>query len=247
MFEDVLFGSNDSKAKIKKTATMVVSLLLHATVIFAVVVGPLMKTDQVLPDIKVVDIFVAQTPPPPPNAQRGRKKSKSKTKREEKKRDEVKKDIPQQVGALVAPVEIPEEIIEEEEDISFDDGGSDDGVEGGVEGMDDDSNIGGDIIGDGAMGKGSITRISLRQAKRIHSVDPVYPRVALQAHVTGTVVIDAVTDVFGNVVSWTVISGHPLLNGAAINAIKKWKYEPYMLGGIPKPVRFRVDIVFNQK
>ena len=118
MFDDVIVGSSDAKSKMKKSLTMIFSFLMHSSVVFAVLVGPLMETDTVLPEIKVVDIFVAQTPPQPPQAQRGakKKKAKAKTKREEKKQDEIKKEVQQQIGALVAPVEIPEEIIEEEED-----------------------------------------------------------------------------------------------------------------------------------
>jgi len=247
MFEDVMVGSSDSKARIKKTLTMIFSFLIHSTVVFAVIVGPLMKTDDVLPDIKVVDIFVAQTPPQPPQAQRGsKKKKKTKTKREEKKQEEVKKEVQQQIGALVAPVEIPEEIVEEEEDFSSSiDDGLEGGVEGGVEGL-DDSDLGSSIIGGDMMDTGSVTRISVKQARRIKYVKPIYPKIAMNARVRGRVIIEAKTDVFGKVVSWRVIAGHPLLNGAAINAIKKWEYEPYLVGGVPKPVIFTVTITFSQ-
>jgi TonB family protein len=230
----------------KKTFTMIFSFLIHSTVIFAVIVGPLMKTEEVLPDIKVVDIFVAQTPPQPPQAQRGsKKKKKAKTKREEKKQEEVKKEVPQQIGALVAPVEIPEEIVEEEEDFSSIDDGLEGGVEGGVEGLGDED-LGSNIIGGDMMDTGSVTRISVKQARRIKYVKPIYPKIAMNARVRGRVVIEAKTDVFGKVVSWRVIAGHPLLNGAAINAIKKWEYEPYLVGGVPKPVVFTVTITFSQ-
>jgi outer membrane biosynthesis protein TonB len=42
-----------------------------------------------------------------------------------------------------------------------------------------------------------------------------------------------------------VISGHPLLNDAALSAIKQWVYEPYILNGIPKPVIFTATVTFT--
>ncbi len=249
MFDDVIVGSSDTKSKIKKYLTMLFSLIMHSGVIFAVMVGPLLDTETVLPEIKVVDIFVAQTPPQPPQAQRGakKKKAKAKTKREEKKQEEIKKDIPQQIGALVAPIEIPEEIIEEEEDFSSGlDDGLEGGVEGGVEGGMDDDGLTTDIFGGNLDVGGSATRISVKQARKIKHVNPIYPKIAMSARIRGSVIVEAVTDVFGKVISWKVISGHPLLNGAAINAIKKWEYEPYLVGGVPKPVRFTVTVNFTQ-
>lgn len=248
MFDDVMVGSGDKKSKVKKLSTMIFSFLMHSTIVFAVMVGPLMNTDTTLPEIKVVDIFVAQTPPQPPQAQRGakKKKAKTKTKREEK-TEEIKKDVPVRIGALVAPVEIPEEIIEEEEDFSSGlDDGIDGGVEGGVEGGLGDEDLGNDIIGIDSMNSGSLTRISVKQARRTKYVKPIYPKIAMTARIRAIVIIEARTDVFGKVISWKVISGHPLLNGAAISAIKKWEYEPYLVGGVPKPVVFTVTINFTQ-
>ncbi len=249
MFDDVMVGSGDKKSKMKKLSTMIFSFLMHSTIVFAVMIGPLMNTDTTLPEIKVVDIFVAQTPPQPPQAQRGakKKKAKTKTKREEKKDEEIKKDVPQQIGALVAPVEIPEEIIEEEEDFSSGlDDGIDGGVEGGVEGGLGDDDLGNSILGGNMMDTGSVTRISVKQARRTKYVKPIYPKIAMTARIRAIVIIEARTDVFGKVISWKVISGHPLLNGAAINAIKRWEYEPYLVGGVPKPVVFTVTINFRQ-
>ena len=58
------------------------------------------------------------------------------------------------------------------------------------------------------------------------------------------VIIEAITDVFGRVESWKIISGHSLFNFAAIDAIQQWEYEPYIIKGIPKPVVFNVTVNF---
>jgi protein TonB len=79
--------------------------------------------------------------------------------------------------------------------------------------------------------------------KRIH-VSPVYPRVALQARVAGTVVLQAVIDADGNVSNLRVLQSIPLLDGAAIEAVRQWKYEPTYLNGRAVPVVMSVNVAF---
>jgi TonB family protein len=59
------------------------------------------------------------------------------------------------------------------------------------------------------------------------------------------VIIEATTDTFGRVSEARVIKGHPLLNQAAVEAIRRWIYEPFLINGVPKPVRFTVTITFR--
>ena len=152
------------------------------------------------------------------------------------------------VGRLISPPVIPDFIEPEEPDFT-DQTGENDGLRIGVEGGNTDEGLDiDDLFGKpdgGTLKPGGYERISVRQAKRIKYVKPVYSKIAKDARVFGMVVIEAKTDVFGNVVNWKVISGHSLLNGSAINAIKRWKYEPYLVGGIPKVVVFRVTINFT--
>jgi len=58
-------------------------------------------------------------------------------------------------------------------------------------------------------------------------------------------VINATTDIYGRVVEAKVINGHPLLRPSAIAAIREWVYEPYILNGVPRPVKFTVVVRFN--
>ena len=74
---------------------------------------------------------------------------------------------------------------------------------------------------------------------------PVYPILARQSHIMGMVVIDAIIDEHGNVVQEKVISGHPLLVQAALNAVLERKYEPTVLDGVPTPVDLRVEVNFH--
>jgi protein TonB len=80
--------------------------------------------------------------------------------------------------------------------------------------------------------------------KRIH-VNPVYPPIALAAMVQGTVVLEAVIDAEGNVANLLVRESIPLLDAAAIEAVRKWKYEPTRLNGRAVPVVMLVRVEFR--
>jgi TonB family protein len=74
---------------------------------------------------------------------------------------------------------------------------------------------------------------------------PVYPPLARQAHIEGEVVLDADISKEGSVDALRVISGHPLLITAAINAVKEWRYKPYMLSGAPVAVNTHITVKFS--
>jgi len=65
------------------------------------------------------------------------------------------------------------------------------------------------------------------------------------AHIEGSVNIEAVTDIFGKVIKARVVSGHPLLVAAAVQAVKQWVYEPYIINGVPRPVVFTASVSFR--
>jgi protein TonB len=89
-------------------------------------------------------------------------------------------------------------------------------------------------------------RVSDSQApKPIVRVNPIYPTIAQSARIEGTVVIDATIDVQGNVVNLKIISGHPLLNEAALTAVRQWKYVPHKLNGEPVAVIMKVTVNFT--
>ena len=86
---------------------------------------------------------------------------------------------------------------------------------------------------------------NLKAPRQIYNVDPVYPPLARESRISGTVVIDAVVDERGNVVQARVVSGHPLLIKAALNAVLQWKYEPTLLNGEPVSVEWEFQVHFN--
>jgi protein TonB len=81
--------------------------------------------------------------------------------------------------------------------------------------------------------------------KLIRRVDPVYPVMARQARVQGVVVMEAYISTDGSVDRLRVISGHPLLNQAALDAVKQWKYNPTLLNGEPVEVIMAITVTFS--
>ena len=86
---------------------------------------------------------------------------------------------------------------------------------------------------------------NLKAPHQTFSVDPAYPPLAREAHIWGTVVVDAVIDEHGNVVQVRVLGGHPMLIDAALKAVLQWKYEPTTLNGRPVSVELQVQVHFK--
>jgi protein TonB len=79
----------------------------------------------------------------------------------------------------------------------------------------------------------------------IKKVNAQYPPGALQSRVQGQVALQAEIDKNGDVVSLALISGDPLLAPAALEAVKQWKYKPYLLNGQPVTVETTVIVNFT--
>jgi protein TonB len=73
----------------------------------------------------------------------------------------------------------------------------------------------------------------------------VYPPLARTARVSGIVVLEAVIGKDGSVSEIHVVSGHPLLQQAAVDAVKQWKYKPTMLNDEPVEVQTTITVTFN--
>jgi TonB family protein len=94
-----------------------------------------------------------------------------------------------------------------------------------------------------------VTRIRLGgndvAAKLLSQVQPVYPPLARQTRVSGTVRLHAIIGFDGTIKSLEVVSGHPLLRQASLEAVRQWRYEPTMLKGEPVEVDTTIDILFS--
>lgn len=85
----------------------------------------------------------------------------------------------------------------------------------------------------------------LQQPKLLGSVAAVYPPVARAGHVQGDVVIDALIDTTGKVTATKIIAGNPLLQSAAVDSLRLWKYQPAQLNGQAIPIHINVTITFR--
>jgi protein TonB len=87
----------------------------------------------------------------------------------------------------------------------------------------------------------------VRQPQKLNEVNPVYPPIAMQAHIQGIVIIEATISPNGDVVNARVLRSVPLLDQAAIEAVQQWRYTPTMLNGVPVPVIMTVTVNFTLK
>jgi TonB family protein len=88
---------------------------------------------------------------------------------------------------------------------------------------------------------------SIKEPKRISWVAPVYPKIAMEAKVQGTVIIEALIDTDGSVVDAKVLRSVPLLEDAALESVKQWMYEPTLVDGEPVRVVLTVTVSFTLK
>jgi protein TonB len=243
--EAVLLEENHFKTG-SRTMKALVSVLAHVAVISVPILLGLFFTDTI--NIKQYAAMMLVAPPPPPPPPPPATTAVIKT---------VTRPRFMSSGKLFAPTVIPKQIAEiKEAPIEPDSFG---GVAGGVPGGVPGGQMGG-VIG-GVLGgvlntaarpvapiavKGAPVRVGgrVRPPKPIVQVRPEYPTLAKQARIQGQVQIDAVLDEQGNVIEMKIVSGPPLLYQAALDALKKWKYEPTYLNDQPIAVQMIVTITF---
>jgi TonB family protein len=90
-------------------------------------------------------------------------------------------------------------------------------------------------------------RISSAVAERnlLHRVEPEYPQEAKTGHVEGNVVLQGIINKEGDVAELRLVSGEPLLANAAMDAVKQWRYKPYLLNGDPIEVETTIVVRFR--
>jgi len=85
----------------------------------------------------------------------------------------------------------------------------------------------------------------VRMARLIHRVEPVYPMIARQARISGTVELTGVIGVDGRIRELEVLRGHPLLSKSALEVVRQWVYEPTLLNGEPVEVIAPITVNFR--
>jgi len=79
----------------------------------------------------------------------------------------------------------------------------------------------------------------------IQKTQPVYPPIAKAARVSGTVVIQATISKQGTIENLHVISGPAMLQQSALDAVKTWRYRPYLLNNEPVEVETTINVIFT--
>jgi len=240
MFQDALFIPDRHLRA--KAAALPVAALVHAVALALLVTVPLLRVGD-LPEVDFTNIILVPAPPatplPPPKARAGNPSSRI-----------GKKPAAAAVGGWrVAPVAIPDGIVEE--GLGAD--GSEGGIEGGV-----DYGAGGDLPAN--LEGGMLYRLvgepvepivraagDIKPPKLVRRIEPDYPEIARQARVEGVVILEATTDVFGRVTGVRILRSLPLLDAAAVDAVRQWVYEPMVINGRPRPVTFTVTVRFVLK
>ena len=261
-FLEDLLESGPPRRRKGRALTLPVSIAVHVLILGAVVLVPYLRYNELPePAMGTVHAFFVEPaqgpppPPPPPAAAPKRAPSAPKPSKPAPVVEEPK---------FTAPIEVPKEVPHDEgiadpgavadATPSTGGGGEPGGVEGGVPGG-VAGGVPGGIVG-GVVGgvpeappappEGPV-RVGgqIKAPRKIKDSAPIYPDVAKQAHVGGVVVLEAVISPEGRVTDVKVLKGSPLLDDAAVSAVKNWVYSPTLLNGVPVAVVMTVTVNFK--
>ncbi len=102
-----------------------------------------------------------------------------------------------------------------------------------------------DMSDDAGGGLPLLVPSGVAQGLAVHKVPPVYPGAARMAHLQGSVRLRAIIGSDGSVQKLTPISGSEMFIGAAMDAVKQWRYKPYTLDGRPVAVETVITVIFR--
>jgi periplasmic protein TonB len=242
MFEDSLIESG-GRLKTKRGLTTFLSFGLQMLLVGVLVLVPLLFTEA-LPKTQLMTFLVAPPPPPPPPPPPAATQVK------------VVKIIQTDIinGQLRTPTKIPEKIQMIKEEEAPPPVSTMAGVVGGVPGA-AGGQMGGVIGGIINSTPIAVPRVATPQRVRVsqgvtqglllRKIQPTYPPLARQARIQGSVLLQAEISKDGSIQNLRLISGHPMLAPSAIEAVKQWKYKPYILNGEPVEVETQITVNFT--
>jgi len=242
MFDEMVVSS-PHPTRTKKPMTVFLSAVIQIAFLGILILIPLIYTEA-LPKTMMATMLTAPPPPPPPPPPPAAV--------------QVVKVRPQvhlmDAGKLMQPKVIPKEVEIIKEDAEPDVAtGMTGGVPGGVAGGSMGGVLGGVIGGMGAAPpppkphQTGPLRVggNVQAARIVNRVQPVYPPLARQTRISGTVRLHAIIGKDGAITSLEVMSGHPLLQQAALDAVRQWRYQPTLLNGEPVDVDTTIDVIFS--
>jgi protein TonB len=231
MFEDSLMESGH-RIKARSKYWSIVALFLNSGILIALIVWPLLHPEA-LPKQMMAALMVAPpTPAPPPAMPKAHIRSEMVS------------------TELLAPSRIPK-VIKVVQDSAIPPS-----MESVVEGL--SSNLAAALSSViGSTGTAPIMVVKVAPPKKVsissgvmagnllEKTVPQYPAIAKATRTQGTVVVQATISKAGLIENLRVISGPPLLQQAALDAVGSWRYRPYLLNGEPVEVETTVNVVFN--
>jgi protein TonB len=241
MFEDSLLESG-GRLKTKRGRTTTFAIILEIGLVGLMVLMPLIFTEA-LPKQQLMTFLVAPPPPPPPPPPAAAPVKIVK---------QVQTDLVN--GQLRTPTKIPQKvqmIKEDEAPPAMASSGVVGGVPGGIPG----GQMGGVIGGIISSTPVAVPKVAMPTRQRVSSgvisgllirrVNPAYPPLARQARIQGQVLLRAQISKEGSIENLQLISGHPMLVQSALDAVKQWKYKPYLLNGEPVEVDTEIQVNFT--
>lgn len=235
MFEDSTFEST-GRIRTRSRAWMIAALALNSSIVLALILVPLIYPEA-LPQQAIA--FLMAVPPPPTSVPPATPHPATRTSSSSSPAVEDPFRAPRLIPTTIAMIRDPGPA--PSGPIGSMDNGS--GIPGGV----------GDPFEHGPARRvvqpapAGPVRISSGVAAStvIYKVVPVYPAIAKAAGVSGTVVLAATISKSGIIENLRVVSGPPMLQQAALDAVERWRYRPFLLNREPVAVETTVNVVFN--
>jgi len=233
MFEDSTFESG-GRIKTKSKYWMMVTLIVNGSILLLLILIPLIYPEA-LPKEAMATLLIAPPPPPPPPPEAVRP---------------VHVQSEMMNNQLTAPTRIPHNIqmVTEKEAPP-----SNFGVVGG---MGESTGAEGGVMGS-IFGSGPAPKVQEAPPKKVNisagvavgmllqKTQPIYPPIAKAARVQGTVVLQATISKSGTIENLKVVSGPAMLQSAALDAVRTWRYRPYLLNNEPVEVDTTINVIFT--
>src|SRR5262245_12333579 len=213
-----------------RTCTITLSIVVHAIAVCVAILAPLLASDE-LPAPRTATEFIQvvalpDPPAPPPRAS-------TRTHVESPRPDVAPVDVPDGIA--------PEPSVEPVNDVLANDTG--------VIAFGDSS-----VIADATPpppapppAQKPVVRVggSIKPPQKVVDVAPIYPPLARAAHADGLVILEAVIAEDGSVRDVRVLRSKPLLDAAAVEAVRQWRFTPTLLNGEPVPIVMTITVAFQ--
>jgi periplasmic protein TonB len=235
MFEDATFESM-GRIRTRSRGWMVAALIVNGSILLLMILIPLIYPEA-LP--RAAMRYLMEAPPPPPAA--------APPLRRQEQRFHGAPEINN--SQISVPTQIPTRILipsaREEAPPNSDLAGlgQPSGIPGGVGNIFSERSAA-PIVRQAPQGPAHVSS-GVMAGQLIYKVTPLYPAIAVAVRAEGTVVLQAMISKSGTIENLRVVSGPPMLQQAAMDAVKQWRYRPYALDGQAVEVETTVNVVFS--